>query len=68
MSKRANRKPPYGPNPNRTRQLQAITGLDRLLARYAAGNYTGSITVFVPVKDGRLGEPSFDAKRFGEPP
>ena len=70
MSKRSNRRPPAqsGPNLNRARQYQAVYGLDRCLARCRAADFTGSVTVFIPVKDGRFGEPSFDVKRFGEPP
>lgn len=62
------RRPRYSSNPNRSRQIQAITGLDRMLSRAKDPTFTGNVVVFVPVKDGRFGVPSFELKRFGEPP
>ena len=67
MSRRP-RKSRYAANPQRERHIKAVTGLDRMLSRAADPLFTGNVIVSVPVKGGRLGDPAFEIKRFGEPP
>jgi len=61
--------PPRGtiqPELNRARRLLATKELDRLLETASDHRFTGSVSVTIDAKNGRLGQPRLKTDRFAD--
>jgi len=51
---------------NRARHRLALAELDRLLCTAADGRFTGTVSITVAAKNGRLGQPRLRVDRFAD--
>ena len=54
---------------NRRRRLSIIAELDRMLTEHSLDPaFTGNLEILIPAKAGRIGDPQFSVKRYGQAP